>query len=49
MFKDLTVLENVAIALQQNVPYNLFASLFHLPPYGRASGGSWRRAARCWT
>ncbi|NHB85535.1 ATP-binding cassette domain-containing protein [Tessaracoccus sp. HDW20] len=49
LFKDLTVLENVAIALQQNVPYNLFASLFHLPPYGRASGGSWRRAARCWT
>lgn len=34
LFKDLTVLENVAIALQQNVPYNLFASLFHLPPYG---------------
>ena len=34
LFKDLTVLENVAIALQQNVPYSLFASLFHLPPYG---------------
>ena len=34
LFKDLTVLENVAIALQQNVRYNLFASLFHLPPYG---------------
>lgn len=34
LFKDLTVLENVAIALQQNVPYNLFASLLHLPPYG---------------
>ncbi|SHI91464.1 branched-chain amino acid transport system ATP-binding protein [Tessaracoccus bendigoensis DSM 12906] len=34
LFKDLTVLENVAIALQQNVPYNLFAALFHLPPYG---------------
>ena len=34
LFKDLTVLENVAIALQQNVPYSLFTSLFHLPPYG---------------
>lgn len=34
LFKDLTVLENVAIALQQNVPYGLFTSLFHLPPYG---------------
>ena len=34
LFKDLTVLENVMIALQQNVPYNLFASLLHIPPYG---------------
>ena len=34
LFKDLSVLDNVAIALQQNVRYNLFASLFHLPPYG---------------
>ena len=34
LFKDLTVLENVMIALQQNVPYNLFTSLLHIPPYG---------------
>lgn len=34
LFKDLSVLENVAIALQQNVRYSLFTSLFHLPPYG---------------
>ena len=34
LFKDLSVLENVAIALQQNVPYSLFTALFHLPPYG---------------
>lgn len=34
LFKDLSVLDNVRIALQQNLPYGLFSSLTHLPPYG---------------
>ncbi len=35
LFKDLTVLENVAIALQQNHRYSLAASFFRLPPFAR--------------
>lgn len=34
LFKDLTVVENVMGALQQNVPYSLFSGLFHVPPFG---------------
>ncbi len=35
LFKDLTVLDNVMIALQQNVRYPLLTAFTHLPPYGR--------------
>ncbi|MBK8463882.1 MAG: ABC transporter ATP-binding protein [Nigerium sp.] len=35
LFKDLTVLENVEIALQQNHRYSLAASFFRLPPFAR--------------
>jgi branched-chain amino acid transport system ATP-binding protein len=35
LFSNLTVLENVKIAMHQNVEYGLFTSLFHLPPYSR--------------
>jgi len=34
LFKDLSVLDNVATALQQNLPYPLFSALFHIPPFG---------------
>ncbi|NMA66628.1 MAG: ABC transporter ATP-binding protein [Clostridiaceae bacterium] len=33
LFKDLTVLDNVRIAMHQNVKYGLFSSFFHLPKY----------------
>jgi branched-chain amino acid transport system ATP-binding protein/branched-chain amino acid transport system permease protein len=33
LFKDLTVLDNVMIALQQNVTYPLVSALFHAPPH----------------
>ena len=35
LFKELTVLENVEIALQQNHRYSLAASFFRLPPFAR--------------
>lgn len=35
LFKDLTVLENVIIAMHKDVDYGLFSSLFHLPAYRR--------------
>lgn len=35
LFKDLTVLDNVRIAMHQNVKYNFVASLLHLPSYHR--------------
>ena len=35
LFKELTVGENVEIALQQNHRYSLAASLFRLPPFAR--------------
>ncbi|MFT3876357.1 MAG: ABC transporter ATP-binding protein [Propioniciclava sp.] len=35
LFKDLTVLENVEIACQQNHRYSLAASFFRLPPFAR--------------
>lgn len=34
LFKDRSVLDNVATALQQNLPYPLASALFHLPPFG---------------
>ena len=34
LFKDRSVLDNVATALQQNLPYSLAAALFHVPPFG---------------
>ena len=33
LFRDLTVLDNVRIAMHQNVNYGLFSSFFHLPSY----------------
>ena len=35
LFKDLTVLDNVRIAMHKNVKYGLISSLFHLPSYQR--------------
>ncbi len=35
LFKELTVLDNVRIAMHQNVKYGLAASFFHLPSYVR--------------
>ncbi|HMQ64809.1 MAG TPA: ABC transporter ATP-binding protein [Arachnia sp.] len=34
LFKELTVLENVRTALQQNMRYSLFTAFLHTPPYG---------------
>lgn len=36
LFKDLTVLDNVRIAMNQNVKYGLLSSFLHLPSYLRA-------------
>lgn len=33
LFKDLTVLDNIRIAMHQNVRYNLFNAFFHLPSF----------------
>ena len=33
LFKDLTVLENVLIAMNQNINYGLLTSFLHLPAY----------------
>lgn len=35
LFKDLTVLDNVRIAMHKNVRYGLISSFFHLPSFGR--------------
>ena len=35
LFKDLTVLDNVRIAMHQNVKYGLLSSFLHLPSYKR--------------
>ncbi|MFY9177941.1 MAG: ABC transporter ATP-binding protein [Caldicoprobacterales bacterium] len=35
LFKDLTVLENVLIAMHKNVEYGFLQSFLHLPSYGR--------------
>jgi branched-chain amino acid transport system ATP-binding protein len=35
LFKDLTVLDNVRIAMHQNVSYGLMSSFLHLPSYKR--------------
>jgi len=35
LFKDLTVLDNVRIAMHKNVKYGLFSSFFHLPSHSR--------------
>ena len=35
LFKDLTVLENVLIAMNQNINYGLMTSFLHLPAYKR--------------
>ena len=35
LFKDLTVLENVLIAMHQNIKYGLLTSFLHLPAYKR--------------
>ena len=35
LFRNLTALENVVVAGQQNYRYHLLASLFHLPPWGK--------------
>ena len=34
LFKELTVLENVRTALQQNLRYSLLTAFLHTPPYG---------------
>lgn len=36
LFRDLTVLDNVRIAMNQNVKYGMLASFFHLPSYAKA-------------
>ncbi|WP_082034594.1 ABC transporter ATP-binding protein [Nigerium massiliense] len=36
LFKDLSVLDNVKIAMQANVPYGLFAAMFHTPKFHKA-------------
>ncbi len=36
LFKELTVLDNVRIAMNQNVKYGMASSLFHLPSYHKA-------------
>ncbi len=36
LFRDLTVLDNVTIALQQNVRYSLLSAFLHLPPHRKA-------------
>ena len=36
LFKDLTVLDNVKVALQQNVPYGLLSAVLHTPTHQRA-------------
>jgi len=33
LFKDLTVIDNVRIAMHKNVGYGFLTSIFHLPPY----------------
>lgn len=35
LFKDLTVLDNVRVAMHKNVKYRLPAALFHLPSYAK--------------
>ncbi len=35
LFKDLTVFDNVRIAMHKNVKYRLLSSVFHLPSYSR--------------
>lgn len=35
LFKDLTVLDNVRIAMHKNVKYGFLSSIFHLPAYSR--------------
>ncbi|MGI6538803.1 MAG: ABC transporter ATP-binding protein [Caldicoprobacterales bacterium] len=35
LFRELTVLDNVCIAMHQNMNYGLFSGLFHLPSYKR--------------
>jgi branched-chain amino acid transport system ATP-binding protein len=35
LFKDLTVLDNVRIAMHKNVKYGFFSSILHLPAYQR--------------
>jgi branched-chain amino acid transport system ATP-binding protein len=35
LFKDLTVLDNVRIAMHKNVKYGMISSFFHLPSYRR--------------
>lgn len=35
LFKDLTVIDNVRIAMHQNVKYGLISSFLHLPSYSR--------------
>lgn len=34
LFKELSVLDNVRIALQQNLPYGLLSAFLHTPPFG---------------
>jgi branched-chain amino acid transport system ATP-binding protein len=36
LFKELTVLDNVRIAMNQNVRYGMLSSLFHMPSYFKA-------------
>ncbi len=35
LFANMSVLDNVKVALHERVKYPLWASLFHLPPYGK--------------
>lgn len=38
LFANMSVLDNVKVALHERVKYSLWASLFHLPPYGKREG-----------
>lgn len=39
LFKDLTALDNVVIAMQQQKRYSLLSGFLHIPPYGRLEAG----------
>lgn len=44
LFKDLTVLDNVRIAMHKNVKYGLLSSFFHLPSHSREEASLTRKS-----